>query len=76
MGRNTFLVSHAMREYKINDPNIASSLIIKQASDYINIWRKMFGKLDQQVSNLFYDTLQIFLLCSVQLFEVLLHLLL
>ena len=52
MGRNTFLVSHAMREYKINDPNIAFFLIIKQASDYINIWRKMFGKLDQQVSYL------------------------
>ena len=48
--RSQFVLSQVMQEYQIQDPNIAFSLVLKQCADYINIYRKIFGKPEGKVS--------------------------
>ena len=67
MTRFEFVIAHIMQEYKVQDPNIAFSMYLKQSSEYINIYRKIFGKHEEmQVSVLFFFRLIMLLECNAE----------
>ena len=45
-----FSIANVMQEYKISDPTLAYQLVVKQTSEYTNIYRKIFGKPENMVT--------------------------
>ena len=49
MWGSQFSIANVMQEYQISDPTLAYQLVVKQASEYTNIYRKIFGKPENKV---------------------------
>ena len=49
MWGSQFSIANVMQEYQISDPTLAYQLVVKQVTEFTNIYRKIFGKPENKV---------------------------